>query len=82
MFNPSQWTLGEISSAVRDLGIFGSLVVATWKSRGMYESVKSFFVRCSQHMDVMEKGMSTLLDNHVKHMEADLAKIAGRKISE
>lgn len=82
MLNPSQWTLGEISSAVRDFGIFSSLVIATWKSRGLYESGKAFFNRCVQHMDTMETGMKTLLENHVVHMEADLAKIAGRKTGE
>lgn len=78
MMNPSQWTLGEISSAVRDLGIFGALATVVWKSRGGYDIVKKFFLRCIEHMDTMEAGMKTLLENHVKHIEADLAKIAGR----
>ena len=80
MFNPGQLTLGEIASAFRDLAIVTVIVKVAWSSRGIYEHGKSFFERCIKHMDFMETGMKTLLDNHLTHIEADLAKLTGREV--
>ena len=80
MFNPGQLTLGEISSTVKDFAIVALIIKLAWSSRGIYEHGKAFFMRCVSHMDFMEKGMSTLLENHLKHIEADLAKLTGREV--
>jgi len=80
MFNPAQLTLGEIASAFRDLAIVTVLLRAAWSSRGLYEHGKAFFNRCIEHMDYMEFGMKTLLENHLTHIEADLAKLTGREV--
>ncbi len=80
MFNPSQLTLGEIASTFRDLAIVAVIVKLAWSSRGVYEHGKAFFMRCIAHMDSMEIGMKTLLENHLTHIEADLAKLTGREI--
>ncbi len=79
MFNPAQLTLGEIAAAFRDFVIIGVIIKAAWHSRGFYEHAKSLKDRLVQHMDFMEKGMSTLLDNHLTHIESDLAKLAQKK---
>lgn len=80
IFDPSQITLGQVSSTARDLAIVGTLITCAWKARGWYEAGASFFARCIKHMDVMEAGMKTLLENHMTHIEADLAKLTGRSI--
>ncbi len=79
MFDPASLTLGQVSSALRDFSIVGVLVVGAWKARGIYETIANFFERMTKHMDVMETGMTTLLTNHLAHIEADLKTLSGRK---
>lgn len=78
MFDPASLTLGQVSSALRDFSIVGVLVIGAWKARGFYEVAANFFERMTKHMDVMETGMSTLLTNHLAHIEADLKTLSGR----
>lgn len=80
MFDPSQWTLGQVSAVVRDLSIVGILVGASWKLRGAYEAVVKFVERTETHMDVMEAGMDTLLTNHLTHIEKQINKMAERHV--
>jgi hypothetical protein len=79
MFDPSQLTLGQVSSFVRDFGIVGTLIVFSWKMRGVYEAVTQFFTRTMKHMDVMEQGMNTLLTNHLAHIETEVVKMANNQ---
>lgn len=85
MLNPSQWTIGELSSAVKDYGIFVTVVVVGWKSRGAVQPLIDFvkkvsefidkvdarFERADKHMLTMETSMSTLLNNHLAHLKSD-----------
>lgn len=85
MLNPSQWTIGELSSAVKDYGIFASVIVVAWKSRGaiqpaidLFKKANAFFdkvdeqiARGNLHMQKMETGMDTLLNNHLAHLKAE-----------
>lgn len=86
MFNPSlmlsQLTIGEVIQWFRDLAILGVIAKAVWHSRGVWEWGKTFLARVEQHMTLMEEGMQELRGNHLKHIEADLAKLAGRKQEE
>lgn len=79
MFNPAQLTLGEIAQVFRDLTIVAVVVKVAWSSRGFYDQVKTFFQRLVQHMEFMEKGMTTLLENHLKHIGSDLRELAKNK---
>lgn len=79
MFDPTQITFGQVSSTIRDFTIIGVLVTAVWKARGWFEAGTNFFQRLNRHMDVMESKIDLLLTNHLKHIEADLAKMSGRK---
>lgn len=72
MFDPTQLTLGQISSSLRDFAVVGFLVGFAWKARGAFEDGKKFFERLTTHMDVMEDGMNTLLTNHLTHIEEEL----------
>jgi hypothetical protein len=78
LFDPAQLTLGQVSSAIRDFTVVGFLVGGAWKMRGFFEGGKNFFKRLTTHMDIMETGMSTLLTNHLAHIEEDLKKLSGR----
>jgi hypothetical protein len=78
MFDPSQLTLGQVSSTIRDLSIVAVLIGTAWKARGLYEEGVAFFKRCTRHMDIMEVSMNMLLTNHLSHIEKDLAKLTGR----
>jgi hypothetical protein len=80
MFDPASITLGQVSSSLRDLTVVGVLLTISWKSRGVYEAAKNFFGRLTTHMDVMERGMNTLLTNHLSHIEADLRKMTHRQV--
>ena len=79
MFDPSSWTLGQVSSTARDLSIVGFLMGAAWKGRGIYESVSGFVTRVIRHMDLMEKFADATVNNHLKHIEDDLRTLSGRK---
>jgi hypothetical protein len=79
-FDPAQLTLGQVSGALRDFTVVGLLLTVSWKSRGVYEAAKNFFVRLTSHMDVMEEGMNTLLTNHLTHIEADLRNMSHRQV--
>jgi hypothetical protein len=88
MVDLSALTVGQVSSAVRDFAIVGTLVTGVWKTRGIYEAISRFFERTSKHMDVTENGMisiqtsmNTLLTNHLSHIEADLRTLSGRRES-
>lgn len=80
MFDPSQLTLGQVSSTLRDFTVVGVLLTIAWKTRGIYETGKNFFERLTTHMDVMERSMNTLLHNHMFHIERDLKLVAHRQI--
>lgn len=80
MFNPADVTLGQLSSTLKDLSIVGIVLVGGWKARGIFESVSDFFDRAVKHMDAMEKGMNTLLTNHITHIEKSVEKIARRQV--
>lgn len=80
MFDPSALTLGQVSSTVRDFSIVGTLVVVVWKTRGVYEAASNFFVRTMKHMDTMETFATTVVDNHLKHIESDLRKMVRRQV--
>jgi hypothetical protein len=79
MFDPAQLTLGQLSSAARDISIVGALVGASWKLRGVYETITKFFERTMKHMDTMESGMNTLLTNHLAHIEASVEKMSNNQ---
>ena len=79
MFDPSVWTLGQVSSTARDLSIVGFLMGAAWKGRGVYESVTGFVDRIVKHMEVMEKFADVTVNNHLKHIEENLDVLSRRK---
>src|SRR6266478_2510376 len=76
MFDPSGITLGQVSSTIRDFSIVGTLVVMAWKARGVYESVSQFFDRTLKHMNTMEMFATTVVDNHLKHIEDSLKQMS------
>lgn len=83
MFNPSQLTIGELGSAVKDYGIFFSAIYAVWKLRGavqpaidLFKKASAFFDKADEQiakgnafMMSMEKNMDTLLNNHLSHLK-------------
>lgn len=85
MLNPSQWTIGELSSAVKDYGIFLTVAIVAWKARGLIQpcldlakKINAFidkadarFERADKHMGTMESSMSLLLNNHLAHLKTD-----------
>ena len=76
MFDPSSITLGQLSSSARDLSIVGTLVLGSWKARGIYEAFTHFFDRVTKHMDVMENNISVLMTNHIVHIEESLKQMS------
>jgi hypothetical protein len=80
MFDPAGLTLGQVSSTIRDFTVVGFLLASAWKLRGAYEFVKQFFERWTKHMTTMERGMNTLLTNHIHHIEKDLRTLAHRHV--
>lgn len=79
MLDPSSINLGQVASVFRDFSIVVALVTFAWKARGFYEQVDGFVIRVIKHMDSMESFARTVTDNHLKHIEADLKTLSGRK---
>lgn len=79
MFDPSQVTLGQLSGAVRDWAIIGTLATIVWKARGVYAKIETFVARISTHMTRMETFADHALNNHLAHMQHDLRVLSGRK---
>jgi hypothetical protein len=85
MFDPGTWTLGQISSVVRDLAIVVVVVKVAWGARGIYSDAKYFIKRMKKHMVRMERSSEQLhqkldlaLNNHMRHMAHDLKMLSGR----
>lgn len=86
MLNPSQWTIGELSSAVKDYGIFVTVVVLGWKGRAaiqpcidLFKKASAFFDRADKHMTQMESDMSLLLNNHLSHLKQSQPELDSKK---
>jgi len=78
MFSPSGITLGELSSTIRDFGIFFTLLVLGWKCRGaiqpaidLFKKANVFLDRADTYMTTSEGQMNLLLNNHLKHLKSD-----------
>lgn len=68
----------QLISELRDAAFIIGISVVGWKARSIVQPIIDFFKRVTRHMDVMEQGMTTILNNHLYHMEADLRVIANR----
>jgi hypothetical protein len=79
MFDPSSMTLGQVSSILRDFAIVAVLLRIGWMANGWLSEIKSFATRVTQHMTRMERFATIVLNNHLKHIEADLKTLSGRK---
>lgn len=82
MFNPDALTFKEVADVLYDLALPSLLITLVWKSRGIYDKAEAFLTRAVSHMDMMEKGMTLLLSNHVPHIEAYLRTLAQRETGE
>jgi hypothetical protein len=72
MLVPSQLTIGDIVSSVKDVSILGTLVAIVWKARGVFEAVANFGERVTRHMTAMENFAKTITDNHFTAIESEL----------
>lgn len=85
MFNPGSLSIGDISSAVKDYGIFVTVLFLGWKGRGIIQpgidlfkklsgfidKIDSRLPRADQHMAFMEGSMHQLLNNHLAHLKTE-----------
>jgi hypothetical protein len=83
-------TITEYIAALRDTAFVVGLSILGWKARAwiqpvidFFKQVKIFIARANEHMNrvengmsAMENGMNILLDNHMKHVQASLEKLA------
>lgn len=83
MYDPSQMTVGQLVTMLRDGSILVSILVFGWKARDLvqppidfFKQAKMMFERATKHMDTMEAGMNILLTNHLTHIQGDLNKLA------
>ena len=75
--NPEQ-SITMVLSWLREVTIIGGIAVLGWKSRGAFQSVLDFKDRVVLHMTTMEGFAKTVVENHLEHIERDLAKLSGR----
>lgn len=71
----NQITLGDIITYVRDLAIAGVVLKLGWKLRDVWQAVLDTKERIFRHMDVMESGMTTLLNNDLRHLQESVDKL-------
>jgi len=86
MFDPSTMTVSQVISALRDIGFLIGMIYIGWNARSIVQPLLDLFKQAKSHLDrsdifmtKMEISMSTLLMNHLKHIEADLKTLSGRK---
>lgn len=87
MFDPNAWTVGEVVTLVRNVGILVAILGVGWKARALVQPVVDFFadlkrlmIRGEKHMDAMEESMSLLLDNHLTHIGSHVATVARHQV--
>ena len=87
MFDPNAMTVGELFTLIRDGGILITICAVGWKARAAIQPIAEFFIeskrlmrRAEKHMDVMESGMTTLLDNHLEHISDELRQLARNQV--
>ena len=78
MIGNPELSITMVLSWLREIMIIASIGVLGWKSRGAWQSVIDFKDRVVQHMTAMEGFAETVVENHLKHIEKDLAKLSGR----
>ena|ERR1700722_9449601 len=80
MFEPTVNSPAETISLalawLRDLTIFGFVLLAGWKSRDLWQDVKDFTTTIRAHMKKMERFAYVVEHNHMKHMQQYLFQIA------
>lgn len=79
--NIDQITVGQLISYGRDLAVAGTVISVGWKIRGGWEEIRHFIRRITEHMEKVEDGMQVLLDNHLKHIQGTLERIADAEVS-
>lgn len=72
-----QVTVGQVLEWGKNLSIAISFLTFTiafvWKARGVWDKIFILIDRFTKHMDLMESGMDTLLNNHLQHLPQDIA---------
>lgn len=72
--------LTEILGWMREVSIIGFLLGLAWKARGIVDNISRFFDRITDHMTHMENFATEVVENHLKHIEDDMAELArGRR---
>lgn len=61
---------------LRDLSIFGVVLMFGWKSRDLWQDVKDFANAVRAHMKKMEGFALRVENNHMRHMERYLYQMA------
>lgn len=72
-------TITEVLGWVREFSIIGAILTLAWKARGWWDSVTDGWERIERHMDLMEKFARSANDNHLKHIEDYLKKMANQQ---
>jgi hypothetical protein len=83
MISPNM-TVGELVATIRDASFIVGILVFGWKARDIIQPLIDFFKeakatmsRANKHMTIMERNVSLLMSNHLKHIAADLHTISG-----
>lgn len=78
--------LDDVLGFFRDIALIFGVVVIGWKVHAVVQPIVDFFKlaiktmkRAEKHMDAMEEGMTLLLENHLKHIHAELKKHNGSR---
>ena len=79
--NPEQ-SISMVLVWIREIAIIVSIAVVGWKTRGAWQGVLDFSNRVVKHMETMEGFAQTVVENHLKHLERDVAKLVGREMED
>lgn len=74
--NHTASNLTQILGWIREISIIGVIIGGAWRARGVWDDAKQFFKRIVRHMDAMEKFATEVVENHLKHIEEDLARMS------
>jgi len=74
--------ISQVLSWVRELSIISFICVFGWKARGIYGDITDFTKEVRKHMRFMNKFARVVVENHLRHIEADMAALSGRPVNQ
>ena len=62
---------------IREVSIIGAILFFGWKARAAWQDVIDFTKEVRKHMRTMNRFAHVVVENHLRHIERDIARLNG-----